>query len=223
VFLLAAGLYPGPAINARQPIRFDTSIGPTLNGLAYLEQGNPVFIDSRGTENGADDLPFLLRDDLPLIQWLRQNVEGSPVIVEAVGPLYSWSARISVNTGLPTVIGWDWHQVQQRTDYLNLVQQRRRDTALFYSVPDLDFAEQYLRRYNVSYVIVGTQERAYGTPDGLAKFESIPALEPVFRDGQSVIYHVDQDALPLPVSLNAPARTPPQGPIAPGGENSRTP
>jgi len=35
-----------------------------------------------------------------------------------------------------------------------------------------------------------------GTPEGLAKFDRMPALQEVFRSGDYAIYHVDQDRLP---------------------------
>ena len=92
------------------------------------------------------------------------------MIVEAVGPLYRWTSRISEYTGLPTVIGWDWHQVQQRTDYAELIQKRRFDTEQFYKLPDQTYARDYLTRYNVRYVVVGSEERFHGTPGGIAKF-----------------------------------------------------
>jgi uncharacterized membrane protein len=112
------------------------------------------------------------------------------VIAEAIGPLYHWTGRISVNTGLPAVIGWDWHEIAYRMDYTNLVQQRRSDTTRFYSDDCTDFARRYLEKYNVRYVIVGTEERIYGTPAALAKFASMPELHEVFRSGANVIYEV---------------------------------
>ncbi|GIW13359.1 MAG: hypothetical protein KatS3mg062_0798 [Tepidiforma sp.] len=190
--VLASSLFLVSGTRARQQARFgDTPL--TLNGFAFFEHG--TFTEPRADNTTADDVAFRLDEDLPLIQWLRRNVEGSPVIVEAVGPLYRWTGRISEYTGLPAVIGWDWHQIQQRTDYAHLVQQRRTETQRFYTDPSTDFAERFLRTYNVQYVIVGTEERVHGTEAGLAKFAAMPALVEVFRSGDSVIYRVDQDRL----------------------------
>ena len=184
--VLGASVFLVSGTAARQDARFNNS-GPTLNGFAFLD--GAVFVESTDN-NPAADHPIRLEDDKPLIDWLRDNVEGSPVIVEAVGPLYRWTGRISEYTGLPAVIGWDWHQVQQRTDYANLVQKRRFDTEQFYKTPDEQFASDYLARYNVRYVVVGTEEIYHGTPDGIAKFDRMPQLEEVFRNGDYRIYRV---------------------------------
>ena len=52
-----------------------------------------------------------------MIHWLEDNVQGTPTIMEGLSdnPLYHWSNRISIYTGLPDVIGWNWHQKQQRS------------------------------------------------------------------------------------------------------------
>lgn len=186
---------------ARQQARFgDTPL--TLNGFAFFEHG--TFTEPGTDPDPADDITFRLDEDLPLIKWLRENVEGSPVIVEAVGPLYRWTGRISEYTGLPAVIGWDWHQIQQRTDYASLVQQRRTDVQRFYTDPSTFQAEQFLRKYNVQYVIVGTEERIHGTPEALSRLDAMPALSEVFRDGPNVIYRVDQSLLAPAVPGAAP-------------------
>jgi uncharacterized membrane protein len=191
-FAFAGVLYLVEGTPARQNARF-ASTGPTLNGLVYLDKAR--YVEDLGTPNQADDRLILLRDDKPLISWLRDNVNGSPIIVEAVGPLYHWTGRISENTGLPAVIGWDWHQIQQRTDYTNLVQERRMNTEAFYRDPSADAANAYLRRYDVSYVIVGSEEMAHATPEALSKLEQMDTLTEVFRTGDFRIYRVDKAKL----------------------------
>ena len=186
VLWLGASLFLISGTAARQEARFRET-GPTLDGFAFLP--GAVFIESTDN-NPAADTPIVLEEDKPLIDWLRYNVEGSPVIVEAVGPLYRWTGRISQYTGLPTVIGWDWHQVQQRTDYGELIQKRRFDTEQFYRLPDQQYAMSYLEKYNVRYVVVGAEERYHGTDVGIAKFAQMPGLEEVFRNGEDAIYRV---------------------------------
>jgi uncharacterized membrane protein len=190
--VFGASLFLISGTRARQHARFEQT-GPTLDGFAFLP--NAVFVEPRSEQDPSDDVALRLEDDRPLIDWLRENVEGSPVIAEAVGPLYRWTGRISQYTGLPAVIGWDWHQIQQRTDYAGLVQRRRSETELFYTSPSTQLAVDYLRKYDVRYVVVGGEERVHGTPEGLAKFEQMPALREVFRNGEDRIYAVAQSQL----------------------------
>ncbi len=192
VLLFGASLFLVSGTRARQEARFRET-GPTLDGFAFLPYG--VFVEPKSEQDPSDDVALRLEDDLPLIEWLRENVEGSPVIAEAVGPLYRWTGRISEYTGLPAVIGWDWHQIQQRTDYAGLVQRRRSETEVFYTTGSAQLAVDYLRKYNVRYVVVGGEERVHGTPEGLAKFEQMPELTEVFRSGEDRIYAVDQSKL----------------------------
>jgi uncharacterized membrane protein len=190
-------IFLGPGTAARQDVRF-AALSPTLDGLAFMRRA--TFAEDLGDKDPANDRTIRLEDDRPLIDWLRDNVDGSPVIVEAVGPLYHWTGRMSEYTGLPAVIGWDWHQIQQRTDYANLVQDRRNETARFFRDPSPANGAAYLRKYNVSYIVVGTEEVAFGTADGLAKIPNISGVKEVFRSGDYAIYHVDQAALPAPVA-----------------------
>ncbi|MBK6320080.1 MAG: phospholipid carrier-dependent glycosyltransferase [Dehalococcoidia bacterium] len=183
---LGASLFLISGTAARQDARFRET-GPTLDGFAFLP--GAVFVESVDN-NPPADTPIVLEEDRPLIEWLRNNVEGSPVIVEAVGPLYRWTGRISEYTGLPAVIGWDWHQVQQRTDYSEQIQKRRFETEQFYRVPDQAYAMSYLEKYNVRYVVVGAEERFHGSDVGIAKFAQMPGLEEVFRSGNDAIYRV---------------------------------
>jgi uncharacterized membrane protein len=122
--------------------------------------------------DGLEPTQMDLRQDKQAIDWLRENVDGSPVVLEAVTPLYRWGSRISVYTGLPTVIGWDWHQTQQRPDMQPLIDRRKNDvqqmlgeTRTFASIRPL------LDRYNVRFIYIGPLERAYYSESALAKFD----------------------------------------------------
>lgn len=193
LMVFAASGYLWMGIPARQAERFDPEVGPTLDGLAFLPRG--VFVEDMGSADPGDDVTLYLGEDLPLIWWLRTHSEGTPVIVEAVGNLYHWVGRMSMLTGLPTVIGWDWHQTQQRGDTSAWVAQRHSDTRRFWNDPNPEYAREYLRRYGVRYVVVGTSERALANPAVLDMFEEMSELRLAFVANQGRIYEVDQGLL----------------------------
>jgi uncharacterized membrane protein len=113
--------------------------------------------------------------------------------VEANTPLYRWGGRISIYTGLPTVIGWDWHQTQQRGfSPVSRISQRQQDVTMFYLMDDRTIVEEFLEEYQIDYIIVGQLERNYYPGVGLDKFERLDGelWREVFRVGQSVVYEV---------------------------------
>jgi YYY domain-containing protein len=167
--------------------------GVTNNGLAFMQEA--VFPDEKGLVE--------LKYDYDAIIWLRNNLVGSPTIIEATTPLYRWGSRFSIYTGLPTVAGWDFHQSQQRGRFAPLLQERLQDVNTFYSTPDPAIAEAILQKYGVSYVIVGQVEQLYYPSEGIAKFESMAgrSLEPVYSNDRTVIYHVA--GTPAPRSVKA--------------------
>ena len=48
--------------------------------------------------------------DFAAMRWLIENEKGMPTILEASGNPYSYYARFSSNTGIPTVLGWGNHE-----------------------------------------------------------------------------------------------------------------
>jgi YYY domain-containing protein len=185
VLVLFATLYPPLAASAKIRDRFDTGLGPGLDGWTYMETAN--YWDPNGQR-------YDLKWDLEAIRWLLDNVVGSPVILEGHTPEYRWGARYSINTGLPAVLGWNWHQRQQRAAAGDQeVWARSKDIARIYDEPIPALIEPMLEKYNVRYIIVGPLERSYYAPDGLEKFEKMVdegKLRAVFRNEGVTIYEV---------------------------------
>jgi uncharacterized membrane protein len=110
--------------------------------------------------------------DYDAIRWMQENVQGSPVIVEVNAPEYRWGSRYTINTGLPGVLGWNWHQRQQRVVIPDqLIYARANDINAFYMTYVEDNAVNFLRKYDVTYIIVGVYERAYFPPPVFDKFD----------------------------------------------------
>ncbi len=140
-----------------------------------------------------DQQPMTLSQDYNAIRWLQENVQGSPVIVEASIPEYRWGTRMTIYTGLPGVLGWNWHQRQQRALLPNeWIFQRSDEIKNFYITTDEQAARDFLKKYSVKYIILGQNEEIYFPGAGLDKFPNLSGIlwNQVFRDGNTAIYEV---------------------------------
>lgn len=182
--LVAALLYPLMAGSAKIRDRMSTLAPHGLDGMAYM----------RTAEYSDQGRLMDLSQDYRAIRWMQENVKGSPVILEANTPLYRWGSRFSIYTGLPTVIGWDWHQRQQRAAVQNdfSVQNRIFDVAEIYNTLSKERTRELLDRYAVRYIVLGQLEQAYYETAGLAKFEQWNGdlWKEVYRDMDTAIYEV---------------------------------
>ncbi len=181
ILLFGALIYPVAATPARVDDRF-VEFSPTLDGMRYMSVAQ--YQDEKG--------PINLSSDLEGIRWLRENVQGTPTIVEGQAELYRWGGRISIYTGLPAVVGWDWHQRQQRGDLAFQVTERGEEVTAFYNSTSVAEAEEFLKKYDVHYVILGQVEKLYYPGAGLRKFENgmDGKLVKVFSNANLAIYQV---------------------------------
>jgi YYY domain-containing protein len=171
---LAGMVYPLAASYAKAD---GFRVRPTLDGTAYMAAHNP--------------------DDHAAIGWLNENVEGAPVILEATGGSYSDYGRVSSQTGLPTLLGWEWHEIQWRGTGEE-GNKRKPDIETIYITHDGQQALELLHKWKVDYVIVGATERYYveqlcSDPDrhcrpaeALSKFDYI--MDVVYQRGAMTIY-----------------------------------
>jgi uncharacterized membrane protein len=191
VLVAGAALYPLWATTAKIKDRMVADAPRSLDGMTYMPYATYTDGDF-APEWAAMDLS----QDYHAIRWMQENVEGSPVIVEAnLRNLYRWGSRFSIYTGLPGVVGWEWHQQQQRAvNPAAWVTQRILEIDDFYQTTDLKRALDFLRKYDVRYIIVGQQERGRYPGPGLDKFEAADGSlwREVFRYGDTVIYEVQE-------------------------------
>jgi YYY domain-containing protein len=187
VLIFLAALYPVMAGKAKVQDRFDARAGPSLDGMAYMQYS--VYGD-----NGQ---PIELKWDRDAIYWLLENVEGTPVIAEGNTEergLYRWGSRVSINTGMPTILGWSWHQRQQRSAMPGQwIDRRLRDISTLYRDVDPSVAQEILKRYDVRYIYLGELERIYYPGPGLDKFEVMRAqgvLKLAYHNEKVMIYQV---------------------------------
>ena len=179
----SAALFPLLAGADKIRDRMSKEAPHTLDGMTFMAT-------SHYNEAGYD---MDLNQDYLAIQWMQRNITGSPVIVEGNAPLYHWTSRFSIYTGLPTVIGWDWHQIQQRSITPSTwVTNRTQDVADFYTSLDQASVKDFLDKYDVSYIVVGQLERVIYPGEGLTKFETWNnhLWETVYEDRSTVIYRV---------------------------------
>src|SRR5690606_2063107 len=80
--------YPLMATPVRLDTRFQTATGLSLNAYEWMEYAEiPLIrIDDNGQRTAGEPLTY--EDDLAAIQWLNENVSGTPVIAEAAFGTY---------------------------------------------------------------------------------------------------------------------------------------
>lgn len=191
VLILCAASYPLIATNRKMTDRWPDIKNPphSLDGAVYM------LGDASNSENRSpaiyndDSRPLNLSLDYDAILYLQDHIKGSPVIVEGHTEEYRWGSRISIYTGLPSVIGWSWH-VRQHNSLLDgaIVEKRIAEVDDFYNTEDISIAAQFLKKYEVKYIIIGDLERAYYAANGFAKFAKMSdqgLLKMIFGDNTS--------------------------------------
>lgn len=198
-----ASLFPIMAVRGKAAYRFDANAcaPTTLDGMDFMNCATQYEGSDQIRAVDPQLTAFTLDEDYAMIRWMQENISGTPIIIEGLSDdtQYHWNGRISIYTGLPTVVGWNWHQRQQRTlePLGRIVDTRNANVNAFYQTTSIGTAWDMIQFYHIQYVIVGKLERAYYMEQGLAKFDQMVEqglLEPVFEQGASTIYRVNPDA-----------------------------
>lgn len=186
IALMAFGLmFPLAASMDKIRDRISDQVPLTLDGMDYMQTAT----------YWQNDSLMDLEQDYRAIRWMQEHVSGSPVIVEGNVSLYQWGNRYSIYTGLPAVVGWDWHQRQQKQILpSNFVSDRITDVNDFYSTVDIRSALEFLAKYDVRYIFVGQLERIVYNAEGMQKFTEYEGVywTTVFAYEDTVILEVKE-------------------------------
>lgn len=140
-----------------------------IDGTAYLKESYP--------------------DDYEGIEFLKKNIVGQPVILEAQGDSYTDYARVSSNTGLPTVLGWTVHEWLWRGSY-DVPAPRISDIQTLYESNDISKTIKLLKKYKIQYVFIGSLEREKYPQLNESKFQKLGQF--VFKKGETKIYLINK-------------------------------
>lgn len=141
---------------------------------------------------GIDGTAYIKRlypSDYEAISWINKNIKDQPVILEAQGDSYTDFARVSANTGLPTVLGWTVHEWLWRGNY-DIAAPRIKDIQDLYESEDLELTKRLINKYDIKYVFMGVLERQKYTLLKEAKFEKLGDV--VFKSGTTKIYKINK-------------------------------
>lgn len=186
LILIAFGLlFPVMAIPARY---YDNETGKlTLNGNEFM---STLVLDQYGT-------PIVTIDDWRLVEFMRATIRGFPVIAEWYETEYAWNSRVSVQTGLPSVIGWRNHMRQQYAFQHEEIDKRIQDIQTLYTTSDLSQMRRVIAQYDIQYIVVGQLEKNRMSFDAINNFDALvqrDELNLVYENGSSKLYQVAQTA-----------------------------
>lgn len=154
----------------------------------------PGYYGKIGAKNyqGLYGLSFLAKsypEDYQAILWLKENVSGQPVVLEAPGDSYTNYNRVSALTGLPTIQGWLVHEWLWRGGY-DEPAKRAAEVEKIYQSGLLAEAKEILNRYRVEYLFFGALEKEkypQATPQRLEQLG-----QPIYRAGETVVYKIER-------------------------------
>ena len=187
VLLASAALFTVMGTMDKIQDRMAVEAPHTLNGMDYMQYATYYDLGAQMT----------LIEDYQAIQWMQENIEGSPVILEGQAYEYRWGNRYTIYTGLPGVVGWNWHQRQQRAILRsNIVQERVDAVNAFYLTEDRRYVIDFIEKYDIEYIVLGQLEKIFYPGAGLDKFDAYEGQlwDRVYQIGETDIYKVLDEA-----------------------------
>jgi YYY domain-containing protein len=138
--------------------------------------------------DGTTYIKSLYPNDYEAILWINKNIQDQPVILEAQGDSYTDYARISTNTGLPTILGWTVHEWLWRGTY-DIPSPRIQEISNMYESSDIKETKTLLNKYKVSLVFIGNLEKEKYLKINEKKFQFLGKI--IYQRGDTKIFRIN--------------------------------
>lgn len=175
--LLPAALYPViGAVTKGVLCSMNPKKSITIDGTAYMK-------NLEGRAGTATDFD---KYDYQAIEWINTNINRIEPILEAPGDrMYTGVSRISIFTGMPSYIGWNY-QVSQQSGREDVSNRTNLANYIFSTEVNPESLLNTLRQSGIKYVYVGGIEKT--TFPNTQKFALVG--DPVYTNEEVVIYKV---------------------------------
>lgn len=135
----------------------------------YSYVGYKHVIKGKYSYVGLDGSSYLLTErtgDKLVIDWININIKDQPVLLEVWGKPYTADSLVSSYTGLPTIVGWNEHELGWRNNWPEIAF-RMGDIEKMYTSNSTEEIQNLLKKYQVKYALISTSERErYGESVG---------------------------------------------------------
>ncbi len=136
--------------------------------LGYFNEAYTAWFN--GFYSSLDASAFIEEDcnaaDAEMIDYINENIPEQSVILEMPGLSYTYFNRVSVFTGMPTVLGWQTHEWLWRSsgnfEYPAVVTERHDDVIEIYTSTDRARVLELIEKYNIDYIYIGECELVDG-------------------------------------------------------------
>ena len=158
--LMIGNLVESRLAELSKPVRSIVMALPALLLLMCLVIPAVMVFSAHGPDTPTlDGLKWLEREhtgDAEAIQFLR-SLPGEHILVETAGVDYQYSGRVSAFTGIPTIIGWQFHEYMWRGDVPSgWYGTRANDVRAIYEEPDKTLS--LMNKYQADLLYVGPLE-----------------------------------------------------------------
>ena len=148
--------------------------------ISRAREGQPV---------GIDALAYIGRLDpaqAASLVWIERHLERDDILLEAPVDSYSAVPRLSAASGVPTLVTWPGHEVQWRANG-DAVARRLEDARRIFRLGAGEEALTIARRYGVTYIWIGREERRQFGAELAERFAAWPLA---FESGDARIVAV---------------------------------
>ena len=139
-----------------------------IGTVAYFGNASHAWFgeyQNKDNYKGLDATAFMETEnyaDYEATNWLNENIEGTPVVLEANGDSYTFYERVSTITGLPTVLGWRTHEWLWQSDgsgeFPAIASEREEAVRNIYTSQDINQVKELIEEYDVEYIYIGKCE-----------------------------------------------------------------